>query len=246
MSAVKRFTWESLPPASLRLSGLYSLPVFDPCRIQLPILGLRTSCHLHSGTSRAFQIGCEKRVIGPTVCREAGRIIWIYIFPCLFWFGAFARWRETPESFGKCKCQSSPTDRSWSSDWKNIPCGCGTYNTLKFVAFFMLLNCSHWFESTSYSSQHSNFLEISYSCFLTNIQSCQIWLQPNFFIRLTPKWKSLKVVGSTRQFRLSKPMGASCPGLFSNSCRLPETSHHHHHRKLAQTRLVSPLMVFWN
>lgn len=116
MSAVKRFTWESLPPASLRLSGLYSLPVSDPCRIQLPIFSPRTSCHLHLGTLEAFQMGCEKRVIGPTVCREAARIIWIYIFPCLF--GVFKVKRDSWEP-SRCKCQSSLTDRSLSYEWKH-------------------------------------------------------------------------------------------------------------------------------
>lgn len=56
---------------------------------------------------------------------------------------------------------------------------------------------------------------------------------------------SIKVVESTQQSWLAKPIGASCPVLSSNSHWSPETSHHPH-RRLAQTQLVSPLMVFWN
>lgn len=100
MSDVKRSSWESPPPSSLRLSSFYSLPVSDPCRIQLPIWASMRPVIYISGTLRPFQMGSES-VSSPWLSGEAGSII---LFKCSCFFrehsgsGGFLRGRNVNRS----------------------------------------------------------------------------------------------------------------------------------------------------
>lgn len=100
MSDVKRSAWESPPPSSLRLSSFYSLPVSDPCRIQLPIWASMRPVIYISGTLRPFQMGSES-VSSPWLSGEAGSII---LFKCSCFFrehsgsGGFLRGRNVNHS----------------------------------------------------------------------------------------------------------------------------------------------------